>query len=87
MVQSQTAVFGSDSLNGFPSHIVGLVWFVDAAAEAAASALVAYVTARARSTRAALPALPLLAGLVVVVTGFGVSAWIGERQGGRDLIC
>ena len=86
MVQSQTAVFGSDSLNGFPSHIVGLVWFVDAAAEAATSALVAYVTACARSTRAALPALPLLAGFVVVA-GFGVSAWIGERQGGRDLIC
>lgn len=86
MVQSQTAVFGSNGLNSFPPHIVGLVRLVDAAAEAATSALVAYVTARARSTRAALPALSLLAGLVVV-SGFGVSAWIGERQGGRDLIC
>ena len=73
MVQTQTAVFGSNGLNRFPSDIVGLVWFVDAAAKAAASALVAYVTACARSTRATLPALTL-----VVIISFAVVTWISE---------
>lgn len=66
MVQPQTAVLGSNGLDGFPPHVVGLVRLVDAAAEAAASALVA---ACARSAGAALPALALLAGLFV--------SWIG----------
>nr|GMD57947.1 hypothetical protein Iba_chr11fCG0850 [Ipomoea batatas] len=54
--QIQDPISSSDSLDGFPSRVVCFVRFINAAAQAATSALVAYITARATPIHAALSA-------------------------------